>query len=70
MYRVAQGKVSTWIILKTTDFGEKFRNRLILTSQGTHNIDEPSDPTSPSLALAYEVTTLLQDEIVHHFKAF
>jgi hypothetical protein len=66
---VAQEKVSTWIILKTTDFGEKFRNRLILTSQGTHNIDEPSGPTS-SFGLAYEVITLLQDEIVHHFKAF
>jgi hypothetical protein len=37
---VAQGKVSTWIILKTTDFGINFPNRLILISKGTHHCGE------------------------------
>jgi hypothetical protein len=45
---MTQGNVSTWTILKTTDFGTNFPNRLILISKGTHNCGELSGPTSSS----------------------
>jgi hypothetical protein len=56
---VDQGKLSIWIILKTIDFGKKFRNRLILISKGTHNSNERH--------LSVKLLTLLQDERILNF---